>query len=145
MVQNKEKRAKLAGILTRCQGMFGGAGTSSPHALASATVAPSPTPSIPAVAIPLAAAQSSPTPFPYESKVVEIELDENSVEGPLSKRLRPTPAMASHSSSIGRSASPLDRTTSVPMFPDLGGTSASMTPPALELTLSYSMPLKASN
>jgi len=133
MVLNKEKRAKLAGILTRRQGMSGGAGTSSPHALASATAAPSPTPSIPAVAIPLAAAQSSPAPFPYESKVVEIELDENSVEAPISKRLRPTPAMASHSSSTGRSASPLDRTTSVPMFTNLGGTSASVTPPALEL------------
>jgi len=145
MVLNKEKRAKLAGILTRCQGMSGGAGTSSPHARASATATPLPTPFIPTVAIPLVAAQSSPAPFPYESKVVEIELDENSIEGPISKRLRPTPAMASHSSSTGRSASPLDQTTSVPMFPDLGGTSASVTPPALELTFSYCMPLKASN
>ena len=61
--------------------MTGGAGTSSPHALAFATVAPSPTASIPAVAVPFAAGQSSPAPFPYESKVVEIESDENSAEG----------------------------------------------------------------
>jgi len=63
MVLSEEKRAKLAGILTRHRGMSGGAGTSSPHALASATAAPLPTPSIPAVAVPLAAAQSSPAPF----------------------------------------------------------------------------------
>jgi len=87
MVLNEEKQAKLTGILTRHRGMSGGAGTSSSHALASATAAPSSTPSIHAVAVPLVVAQSSPAPFPYESKVVEIESDENSAEGPISKRL----------------------------------------------------------
>jgi len=106
MVLSEEKRAKLAGNLTRRRGMSRSAGTSSPHALASATAAPSPTPSIPAVAVPLVAAQSSPAPFPYESRVVEIDSDENSTEGPIFKR--PTPAGASHSSSTGRSASPGD-------------------------------------
>jgi len=133
MVLNEEKRAKLAGILTRRQGMSGGVGPSSPHALTSAIVAPSSTPSIPVVAVSLAAAQVSPAPFAYERKVVEIELDEDSAERPISKRLRPMTAMASHSSTTGRSASPRDQTTNVPLFPDLGGTSASVTPPALEL------------
>jgi len=54
MVLNEEKQAKLAGILTRRRGMSGGVGTSSPHALAFATVAPSPTPSTPTVAVSLA-------------------------------------------------------------------------------------------
>jgi len=112
--------------------MSRGVGISSPHALASATVAPSPTPST--LAVPLVA-QSSPAPFPYEN---------NSAERPLSKRLRPTSAIASRSSSTGRSVSPLDHTASIPLFPDLGGTSASATPHALELPL-VSMPLRASN
>jgi len=50
--------------------------------------------------------------------------------------------MASHSSSTGRSISPLDHTTSVPLLPDLGGTSASATPPALELPLVLQPALK---
>jgi len=49
MVLSEEKQAKLAGILTRRQGM---------------SVAPSPTPSIPAIAVPLYATQSSLAPFP---------------------------------------------------------------------------------
>jgi len=81
--------------------MSRGAGTSSPHALASDTTAPSPTPSTPTVTVPLAAAQASPAPFPYE-KVVEIESDEDSAKGSVSKRLRPTAVTASHSSTIGR-------------------------------------------
>ena len=134
MVLNEEKRAKLDGILTHRQGISGGAGTSSPHALAFATVATSPTSSTPAVAVPFTAAQASPTPFSCE-KVVEIESDEDSAEGPISKRLRPTTTTASHSSTAGCSASPRDRTPSAPSFPDLfdGGTSAFVTPPALEL------------
>jgi len=67
-------------------------------------LAPSPTPSIPAVAVPLAATQASPAPFPYESKVVEIESNEDSAEGPISKRLRPTMTTTSHSSTTNRSA-----------------------------------------
>ena len=43
--------------------------------------------------------------------------------------------MVSHSSSTGLSVSPLDHTTSVPLLPDLGGTSASPTTPALKLPL----------
>jgi len=65
--------------------------------------------------------------------VVEIESNENSTERPISKRLRLTPAVVSHSSSTGRSTLPRDRTTSVPLFPDLGGMSALVTPLALEL------------
>jgi len=105
MVQNEEKRAKLADILTGRRGTPGGAGTSSLHALAFATVAPSPTPSTPIVVVPLAAAQASLALFPYE-KVVEIESDEDSTEGPIFKRLRSTTATTSHSSTVGRSASP---------------------------------------
>jgi len=65
---------------------------------------------------------------------VEIESDEDSTEGPISKMLRPT-TTASHSSTVDRSTTPRDRTSSAPSFPDLfdGGTSASVTPPALEL------------
>jgi len=134
MVLSEEKRAKLAGTLTRLRGMSRGVGNFSPYALASITTAPSPTPSTPVVAVSLAA-QSSPTPFPHESKVVEIESDENFAEGPLPKRLKPMPARASYSSSTGRSVSPGDRTTSVPLFSDFGGTSAYATRPALELPL----------
>jgi len=50
--------------------------------------------------------------------------------------------MASHSSCISRSVSPLDHTTSVPLFPDLGGTSASGTPPVLELPVVLQHALK---
>jgi len=145
MVLSEEKRAKLAGILTRRREMSRGAGTSSAHALASATVAPSPTPSIHVVVVPLAAAQSSPAPFPYESRVVEINSDENSTEGPISKRLRPTPAGASHSSSTGRPASLDDRTTSTPLFPNFGGRVLLRLLLPLSFPLSFSMPLKASN
>jgi len=122
--------------------MSRGVGTSSHHALASATAAPSPTPSTLGVTVPLAAAQSSPAPFPYKGKVVEIDLYENFTKGPISKRLRPTLAMGSHSSSTGHSISPLDHTTSVPLFPDLGGTSASATPLALDLPLVLQHALK---
>jgi len=137
MVLNEEKRAKLANILTRRQGMFGGASTSTPHALASATVAPSPTPSTSTVAVPLAAAQASPAPFPYERKVLEIESDEYSTEGLVFKRLRPT-TTTSHSSTAGCPASPREQTPSAPSSPDLfaledGGTSSSAAPSAPEL------------
>jgi len=138
MVLTEEKRAKLAGILTRRRGVSGGAGTSSPRALSSATVVPSHTPSVPAVAVSLVAAQASPAPFPYERKVVEIKSDEDFAEGPISKRLRPTMMTTSHSSTTGRSTSPRVQTPSAPSSPDLfaledGGTSAPTTPSALEL------------
>jgi len=134
MVLSEEKWAKLNDILAHLRGISMDVGTSSHHALASAT-APSPTPSTPGVAVPPATTQSSRAPFLYKGKAVEIESDENSAEGPISKRLRPTPTMVSHSSSTGRSVSPLDHMTSVALFPDLGVTSASVTPPALELPL----------
>ena len=76
------------------------------------------------------------------SKAIVIESDENSAEGPISKRPKPTSVMASHYSSTGHSVSPLDHTTSVPLFPDLGGTSASGTPPVLELPLVLQHALK---
>jgi len=96
MVLAKEKRAKLAGILTRRRGVVGGVGTSSPCALSSTTSVPSPTPFVPAFVVFLAPAQASPAPFPYERKVVEIEFDEDSAEGPISKRLRLMTATTSH-------------------------------------------------
>ena len=130
---SEEKRVKLTDILARLGEIARDVGTSRHHALASATVAPSPTPSTLGVAVPFVVVQSSPTPLPY--KAVVIELDENSTEGPTSKRLRCTPVMSSHSSSTGRSVSPLDHTTSISLLPDLGGTIASPTPPALELPL----------
>jgi len=135
MILSEEKRVRLSDILARLRGISRDVGTSRHHALASATAAPSPTLSTPGVSVPLAAVQSSPTPLPYKGKVVVIESNENSAEGPIFKRPKPTPVMVSHSSSTGRSVSPLDHTTSVPLLPDLGGTSASPTPPALELPL----------
>jgi len=87
MVLNDEKWAKLAGILTRRQGVFRGASISSPRAVSSATIVPSPTPSIPVVAISLVVAQASPAPFPYERKVVENESDEDSTKGKYLKGL----------------------------------------------------------
>ena len=63
-----------------------------------------------------------------------IESDEDSSEGPSSKRPKPTPVMVSHSSSTSRSISPWDHATDVPLLPNLGGTGAS-TPPVLELPL----------
>jgi len=134
MVLSEEKRARLTDILARLRGISRDVGTSH-HALTSATATPSPTPSAPGVAVPLAVVQSSPAPLPYKGKAVVIESDENSAEGPISKRPKPTPVMVSHSYSTGRSVSPLDHTTSVPLLPDLGGTSVSPTPPALELPL----------
>ena len=99
-----------------------------------------PTPSLLPLSRPLLLPQSrflSPLPSPSLfscEKVVEIESDEDSTEGPISKMLRPT-TTASHSSTVDRSTTPRDRTSSAPSFPDLfdGGTSASVTPPALEL------------
>jgi len=142
MVLSEEKQAKLTDILAHLRGILRDVGTSSHHAFASSPAAPSPTPSIPGVAVPLVATQSSLAPSPYKGKVVEIESDENSAKGPTSKRLRPTPTMASYSSSTGRSVSPLDHTTNVTLFPNLGGTSASETPSALELPLVLQHALK---
>jgi len=119
MVLKVEKRAKLAGILTRRQGVSRGSSTFAPHALASATVAPSPTPSTPTVVVPLAVAQASPAPFPYERKVVEIEFDEDSAEGLVFKRLRLTTAPTSHSFTVDRLESPRDQTPRAPSSPDL--------------------------
>jgi len=132
MVLSEEKWARLTNILTCLRRISRDVGTSRQHALAFATAAPSPTLSNPEVMVPLAAVQSSPTPLPCKGKAVVIESDEDSSEGSISKRPKPTPVM--HSSSIGRSVSPRDHTIGVPLLPDLGGTGAS-TPPVLELPL----------
>ena len=63
-----------------------------------------------------------------------IESDEDSIEGPIYKKPKPTSVMVSHSSYSGRSASPRGHTTGVSLLPDLGGTGAS-TPFVLELPL----------
>jgi len=142
MVLSEEKRARLTDILTRLRGISKDVGTSRQHALAFATIAPSPTLSNPGVAVPLTVVQSSPTPLPRKGKAVVIESDEDSSEGPMSKSPGPTPVLFSHSSSTGRSVSPRGRTTGVPLLPDLGGTSASGTPPLLELPLVLQHALK---
>ena len=135
----------MTDILARLRGISRDVGTSRQHALAFATTVPSPTLSTPGVAVPLVAVQSSPTPLPYKGKAIVIELDENSAEGSISKKPKPTTTMASHSFSTGRSVSPLDHTTSVPLFPDLCGMSASGTSLVLELPLVLQHALKASN
>jgi len=63
-----------------------------------------------------------------------IESDEDSAEGPIYKKPKPTPVMVSHSSSFDRSASPSGRSTYVSLLPNLGRTDAS-TPSAPELPL----------
>ena len=75
---------------------------------------------------------------------MEIEYDEDSTEGPISKRLRLTAATTSHSSTSDHSTSRRDRTPSSPSFPNLfdGGTSASVTPPSLELPIVLQHALK---
>jgi len=142
MVLSEEKRARLTDILTRLRGISRDVGASRHHALVAATAASSPTPSIPRAAVPFAVVQSSPASLPQKGKAIVIESNENSAEGLISKRPKPTPAMTSHSSSTSRSVSPLNHTTNVPLFPDLGGTSASGTPPVLELPLVLQHALK---
>ena len=71
-----------------------------------------------------------------------IESDEDSSEGPISKRPKPTPVMVSHSSSTDHSILPLDHTIDVPLFPDLGEMGTSGTPPVLELPLVLQPALK---
>jgi len=142
MVLNEEKRAKLAGILARCRRMSGGAGTSSPYALAFATAARTPS----YVTVPFATAQASLAPFPCE-KVVEIEFDEDSAEGQVSKKLRLTTVTASHSSTVGRPTSSKGQTPSVPSSSDLfaladGGTSIPVAPSASELPVVLQHALK---
>jgi len=73
-------------------------------------------------------------PHLCKGKAVVIESDEDSSEGPIYKKPKPTPVMVSHSSSSDRSVSPRGRTTDVSLLPDLGGTGAS-TPPVPELPL----------
>ena len=88
---NEEKRAKLADTLARRQRASGATGAS--------IAAPSPTPSILIAAVHLAVAQASPAPPPLEEDkgVVEIESDEDFVEGPMT-------ATTSHSSTVSRPA-----------------------------------------
>ena len=76
----------------------------------------------------------SPTLLPFKGKAVVIESDEDSFEGPICKRPKPTPVIVSHSSSTGHSVSPRNCATGIPLLPDLGGAGAS-TPPAPELPL----------
>jgi len=147
MVLNEEKRAKLANALTRRQGVSGVVGTSAPHALVSVAATPSPTPSIPIAAVPLAAAQASPTPPPRERRVVEIKSDEDSAEGPVFKRLRPTIATTSHSSTVGHPTSLRDQTPNASSPPGLlalesGGESALAAPSAPELPVVLQHALK---
>jgi len=109
-------------------------GTSLQHARALAAAASSPIPSKPGVSVPLPAVQPSPTSLSRQGKVVVIESDEDSTEGPIYKKPKPTPVMVSHSSSSGGSTSPHGRSTGVSLLLDLGGTDAS-TPSAPELPL----------
>jgi len=69
---------------------------------------------------------------------VEIESDEDSAEGPISKRLRPTTVTTSHSSTVGHLASSRGQTPSAPSSSDLfaladGGASVHVTPSVPEL------------
>ena len=70
-----------------------------------------------------------------------IKSDEDSVEEPIYKKLKPTPVMVSHSSSSGRSASPRGRSTDVSLLPDPGGTGVS-TPSAPELPFVFQHAIK---
>jgi len=134
MVLNKEKRAKLADALTRRQGVSGAVGTCAPHALVSAAAVPSPTPSIPIAAVPFAAAQASPALPPREKRVVEIESDENSADGPVFKRRRPTTKTTSHSSTASLWGQPPNASSpSSLLVLEGGGESAPATPSAPEL------------
>jgi len=71
---------------------------------------------------------------------VVIESDEDSAEGPIYKKPKPTPVMASHYSSFGRSASPCGRSTGVSLLPSLGGTGVSTSSaPELPLVLQHAI------
>jgi len=146
MVLNEKKRAKLDDALTHRQGVSGAVDTSTPHALVSATAAP-PTPSTPIVVVPLATALASPAPPPCERRVVDIESDEDSAEGPVFKKLRPTMTMISHSSTVGLPTSLQDQTPNVSLPPGLltpedGGESAPAAPSAPELLVVLQHALK---
>jgi len=133
--------------LTYRQGVSGAVGTSAPHALVSATATPSPTPSTPIVAVPLAVAQASLAPPPCERRVVDIEYDEDSAEGPVFKRLRPMTATISHSSTVGRPTSLRDQTPNASSPPSLlaledGGENTPAAPFAPELPAGLQHALK---
>jgi len=123
----EEKLAKLTDILTRLHGVSRDVGTSLQHARARAlaTAASSPVPSNPGVSIPLPVVQSSPTSLSCRHKAVVIKSDEDSAEGSIYKKPKPTPVTVSHSSSSGRSALPRGRSTGVSLLPGLGGTGVS--------------------
>ena len=78
---------------------------------------------------------------------MEIESDEDSAEGPVSKRLRPTKVTSSHSSTVGRPASSRGQTPSVPLSSNLfaladGGTSVPVAPSAPDLPVVLQHALK---
>jgi len=129
MVLSEGKWARLNDILTLLHGISKDVGTFRQHALTFATAAPSPILSNSGVSVPLTAVQPSPTPLPCKGKAVVIESDEDSFEGPICKRPKPTLAMVLHSSSTG-----------VSLFPDLGGTGTSTPPvPKLPLVLQHAI------
>jgi len=77
---------------------------------------------------------------------VEIESDEDSAEGPIFKRLRPTTTTTSHSSTAGCPTSPRDQTPSASSPPDLfvledGGESvpAVLSAPELPVVLQHAL------
>ena len=96
---SEEKRAKLTDILTRLHGVSRDVGTSLQHARALAAAASSPVPSNPGVSVPLTVVQPSPASLPCRGKVVVIESDEDSAEGPIYKKPKPTPVMVCSCSS----------------------------------------------
>jgi len=134
MSLTEEKRSKLTDILTRLHGVSRDVGTPLQHARALAAAASSPVPSTLGVSDPLPAVQPSPTSLSCRGKAVVIESDEDSAEGPIYKKPKPTPVMVSHSSSFGRSASPRGHSTGVSLLPGLGGIGV-FTPSASELPL----------
>jgi len=143
MVLNEEKRARLADALARRQGVPGAASASAPPAPNSAAVAPSPAPSVPISAVPLATVQASPAQTPLEKgkRVVKIESDEDSKEGPVFKRHRAMVVATSYSTTAGRPASFREHPPSAssprgPLALEGGGESVpghGHTPPAPEL------------
>jgi len=136
----EEKRAKLTNILTRLHGVSKDVGTSLQHARALVAAASSLVPSNPGVSVPHTIVQPSPASLSCRGKAVVIESDEDSAEGPIYKKPKPTSVMVSHSSSSGSSASPRGHTTGVSLLLDLGGTGASApSVPELPLVLQHAI------
>jgi len=134
----EEKWAKLTDILTRLHGVSRDMGTSLQHARALTATTSPPVPSNLGVSVPLPAVQPFPTSLSCRGKAVVIELDEDSAEGPVYKKPKPTLVMVSHSSSSGHFASPRGHLTGVSLLPGLSGTGASTSSaPELPLVLQH--------